>query len=447
MSLNPEFRRNLWLQFSPQRLVAAPLVLGVVFYAVSVVSGDAEVVASTAWTLFYVVTVFWGTRRAADSVAEEVNGRTWDGQRMSALGAWTMSWGKLVGANSYVWYAGLICLAAANVADPGNPPTLQGGVILPLGSALLGQAVAMAASLMFLRKRPAASRLSVTAAQVLGLIAVLLASSELSRLSDLWLHGEVVDWYGHRIAAEDMTAAFLAAFAFWGVVAIYRLMRAELQFRTWPWAWVAFVAFMMIYVQGFFHGALQGWTDARAAWLLPALLTSLVLVYGAVFSESKDVVRYRWLARSLTEGNVARALALVPLWLPTYGILAAVAVASIALGRPSLSVPYIGEFLPIPQILPSPPVLVALLLFVARDLVLILFLNFGERPRRADLAAAIYLLVAYGPLAGIAVTLHVPLLRAALFPTDVDGALAAVLLPLAEAAVMVWLLLRRWRRA
>jgi hypothetical protein len=32
MNINPEFRRNLWLELTPSRLVGMPLVLGVFFF-------------------------------------------------------------------------------------------------------------------------------------------------------------------------------------------------------------------------------------------------------------------------------------------------------------------------------------------------------------------------------------------------------------------------------
>ena len=32
--MNPEFRRNLWLEFTPQRLVIMPIILGLIFFAV-----------------------------------------------------------------------------------------------------------------------------------------------------------------------------------------------------------------------------------------------------------------------------------------------------------------------------------------------------------------------------------------------------------------------------
>ena len=113
--MNPELRRNLWLQFSLTRLLLAPVAIGALLTLTWVVSDRSlAAVAEVARAIYYLLVILWGTRRAADLVADEIAGGTWDGQRMSALGAWQMSWGKLLGGTSYVWYAaGLAFFALA----------------------------------------------------------------------------------------------------------------------------------------------------------------------------------------------------------------------------------------------------------------------------------------------------------------------------------------------
>ena len=46
--MNPELLRNLWLQFSPERLIAAPLILGAVFALAAFATDSWEVVGSVA---------------------------------------------------------------------------------------------------------------------------------------------------------------------------------------------------------------------------------------------------------------------------------------------------------------------------------------------------------------------------------------------------------------
>jgi len=440
MSLNPEFRRNLWLQLSAQRLVAAPVVLGALFAALWLLGNDAGMVRNAALAAFYVIAVLWGARRAADAVAEEVNGGTWDGQRMSALGAWTMTWGKFAGGTAFIWYCAAIALAVALVAA-GDPIDPIDDLARPIGAALIAQVVAMASSLMFLRKQAAGAKLSVTFSQLLGLAAALAVAGDVIRFFQPWPWGDSLwaNWYGYVMPSQNVALASLAAFAAWGVVAMYRLMRAELQFRTSPWVWLLFVAFMGFYLEGFFYPSLVR-LDARALWFLPPLASTVVLVYAAALLEPKDVVRYRWFVQA--GGDWPRALSLTPLWLPTY--LMAAALAFFAMPGERVPLPLLDELLPGRSILPSPSALIALLLFMARDMALILYLNFGGNRRRADTAAVVYLVLAYGPLPGIAYALGVPVLPSLFLPVDAGNPLFTVGPPLLQAAAMIVLLRRRW---
>ena len=63
------------------------------------------------------IAYLWGTRRAVNVLADEIAAGTWDGQRMSSIGPWTMAWGKLLGGTAYVWYCALLCLATYAAAE------------------------------------------------------------------------------------------------------------------------------------------------------------------------------------------------------------------------------------------------------------------------------------------------------------------------------------------
>ena len=108
---NPEFRRNLWLELSLHRLVVTPIVLGVIFTiaylgtaTIGAHPGDDRPFESLTnvarWTYFAIVFLLGG-RLACASVIRECRDRTWDGQRMSALGPWAMTWAKLFGSTAF----------------------------------------------------------------------------------------------------------------------------------------------------------------------------------------------------------------------------------------------------------------------------------------------------------------------------------------------------------
>ena len=142
--MNAEFRRNLWLELSTHRLVALPVALALVLALVHAMSDDPwdSVAATSAWIAAGFLGV-WGVRSAAESVADEMRARTWDAQRMSALGPWEMTWGKLVGSASFAWYGGLLSLVVLLAAAPGT--WKHSGVkiaALIVAASVLGQAAA-----------------------------------------------------------------------------------------------------------------------------------------------------------------------------------------------------------------------------------------------------------------------------------------------------------------
>ena len=151
--MNPELLRNFWLEFSVRRLIAMPLVLAILFAAplirehpkhaeppatvtlfqspfpdadtsitmpvvpnfgmnnlpnstlllnllltagnsANLMAGNSANFAVGGLIFFVAIAVLlflWGTRLAADSLFAEVNGRTWDSQRSSAIGPWATS--------------------------------------------------------------------------------------------------------------------------------------------------------------------------------------------------------------------------------------------------------------------------------------------------------------------------------------------------------------------
>jgi hypothetical protein len=456
MSLNPEFTRNLWLQLSPQRLIAAPLVIGLLFALAHL--GDVqrdEIADIAAWT-FYLLVAFWGSRRAADSVAEEVAGGTWDAQRMSALGAWAMSWGKLLGGTIFVWYcAGLVLVAWVFGAWPDTRGDLLAyRLALFVGTGLLAQAVAMACCLAILGRGAQGRRLPVTLSQLVGLF-VVLAGPLRGFLEGF--NGErtgPTGWYGLPAYTEAFALLSLAAFLGWALVAIYRLMRVELQYRSYPFVWLAFLAFLILYIQGFLHDGLNQPDTPAAAWLLAPAAIAAALTYVVLFLQPKDIMRYRWLTAAVATGQGRRALALMPLWLPTF-VVAAILVVGFAVldsdGWTPLP-PVLRDLTGLPLFMSldnitegRAPAVLAALFFMVRDIAIVLFLNFNSRSKRADLAAFIYLVVLYAVLPAIFGLIEAGALLPLFMPAPWAHPLVAILPPAIEAAIMIGLL--AWRLA
>ncbi len=108
MILNPELRRNIWLDFTYHRMLITPIVVILITY-IFYVMGSLQTTSSITFYLACIFIFLWGTKRASETVIEEVCNNTWDFQRQSSLLPWTMTWGKLIGSTLYSWYGVLIC--------------------------------------------------------------------------------------------------------------------------------------------------------------------------------------------------------------------------------------------------------------------------------------------------------------------------------------------------
>ncbi len=446
--MNPEFRRNLWLEFSPQRLIAMPLVLGLIFAAIYVTSDGPRqgfsIMILVAKPLFLALAVLWGTRLAAAAVASEVQDRTWDGQRLSALDPWSMAWGKLLGCTVFAWFGAGICLAVFLLA-----PQEESGRSLPLEAleivilAVLCHATALLTSLVYLGRRTTSSRIDVTLIHAAGLLPAV-----------FWhflILPDVLTWHGAVVDGHWFLVLSLAAFAGWAVLGVYRRMRTTLQFRARPWAWTLFNLFLMVWLLGFVSEPGWLWAGFLAAFLLSAGWTYLLLLV-----EPKDFVAYRRALRDLRRGEWGRALEGLPLWFLNAVICALLAVAVLATA-PAVNLPAetglnaLIEHLSAGEIPPSvlrhlEIVLAAALLFLLRDIAVMLFAALGPRTQRAELAAAVYWLVLYLALPILVLTATGGNFSAFFYPTGIDGAALAIGAPLAE-AVLVWVAVAmRWHR-
>ncbi len=375
-ALNPEFRRNLWLELSTQRLIIMPAILFLVFllgWTFDKAAGMAGAAMIVGWLLL----VFWGTRLACDAMVSEVQARTWDGQRLSGIGPFAMTLGKLFGGTSYAWYGGLMCLAAVLMSgglerDPWAPVRL-------VETGLFAQAVALWFGLVQLRLQAGVRRFQITFAQVLAILVSAQFAPALTRFD------VSVTWYGMSFPAADFALFATGLFTLWAWVGCWRLMRAELQYRCRPIAWVAFLCFLFVFVGGFTGGMLQAIAirDLEGGLITNTLGFHVLLGANwlAALLEPKSIVRLRRLGERAKRGEIGRALEDLPMsvaGLPVVLLLGIAAVAS--LGGEGRAAAQIGsEFL-----------------FLLRDGLLIYFVVLGPSTRRGHVAAMLYLVVLYG---------------------------------------------------
>ena len=330
--MNPELLRNLWLEATPFRLVQIVGLLVAVLALASAAPQNILTPGGAATALYWFFVVLWGTRSAALSVVGEIRERTWDGQKLSAIGPGTMMWGKLLGATSANWFGGLLCLPVILIAawrEAGPVTALSYGVIL-LALGLFAQAVALLSSLVLIRRDTGNWRLDTFLCQVAGIGAGFAYYSLWSSVDAFERSGtQSLSWWGHQFNLTGFHFVSLMFFLGWALMGVWRAMRAELRFANGPFFWLAYLAYTAFYAAGFeswISGHLAPLTEtsttlhAVAVRLALASVALLSSAYSMVFLEPKDPVRLRWLGDQIRARRFLKAFLALDAWMLSYGI-------------------------------------------------------------------------------------------------------------------------------
>lgn len=393
---NPEFLRNLWLEISPHRLIATPVILGLTFYLFDSWKG-LDGIQSISMTLFLIVAVGWGSLQASESVLGELKGGTWMLQRLTAMDPWPMTWGKLCGSTAFAWYVGAWCLAAFVLAALSGEGLSSGAMLFDgkltlavlylVGAALLFQVMSLVSSLVNASWfRPQSRRYSRAMFLLLILIGIPFVN-----LFTRATGASAVQWWEMTFAVKYFWLVSLYLFIAWGLAGCYMLMRKQLQIANSPTVWIAFVLFLIVYADGFVrHDDLAyGATTVTALRIGLAMVICIIASYAMVFWERTSVVDIQRLLRRLEFGGYAEILREVPRWALTAGLAFTFGTALL------VYLAFLGDARPFG---PGPnlhAVTVAALGFMARDLGLILYFHFSEKSERAGLTAVIYLGILY----------------------------------------------------
>jgi hypothetical protein len=353
--VNPELLRNLWLEASPFRLVQTAGLLLLVFAVTLAVPQGFISTAGAALALYWFFAVLWGTRSAALSVVGEIRERTWDGQKLSALGPGEMMWGKLLGATSANWFGALPCLffilAPVWLGASARAALVYGVILVSL--ALFAQVVSLLSSLVLIRRNTGNWRLDTFLCQVAGIGAAFSYYSLWSSAAAFERSGDqLLVWWGHPFNVMSFHLVSLLLFLVWALVGCWRAMRAELRMANGPFVWLAYLAYLCVYSAGFAYlipqAVLQQTGASAPAMRLGMAAVALVSsAYSMVFLEPKDPVRLRWLGEQIRARCFSKAFLSLDAWMLSYavavivGVVLAVVLAlggSVRLALPMLAI-------------------------------------------------------------------------------------------------------------
>jgi hypothetical protein len=444
--LSPEFHRQLWMRFTPLRLIAAPVMLGlcaVVAWNVGMHSRHSSspeqagfaMLVLTMQIIYFFVMLVWGTLEAGTAMATEMRSNTWDFQAMSSISPSQLAFGKFFGTTSYTWYFGLLTLGIFGYAYDHYQGTswtngtrqedtlyVMAGYLL---AALLGQSVALLNYLIDLSSSPGRTTRALLpggmAAFLLGLaVSAAIFFNVLSNATHInasyhrsFRHG--IQWYWNFYEYLPFVLCSLLFFCGWFLTGIYRLIRIELLYRNQPLVWVIFVLSLIAWDSGFFFcvpapsrwghraepmsipspdDALKAAALSRAAFW--AFLQAAIITYGSMLNESADIRKYARFAFFAKTGDVRRMLENMPKWVATVPIVF-ISYFVVAMVKPP------GEGTAELAYLTTS--MTALLLFMLRDGLVVHAIHKLHRGRGGRFALIFYYIMAYGLLPLTALTI------------------------------------------
>lgn len=427
MNLNPEFQRQLYLECSQARLIGVPTVLGIIFTFSYFIDGYrlGSATASASLTLFMLITLLWGARQTADSIVEEYRDKTWDTQRLSALGAWEMAWGKLFGSTIMVWYSGAICLLVYSLATD-NLSALPQLLFYSICAALLVQSGSLLLGLLAVQRGQSKSG-SIFIIAVIGFLSIAPWLTEVSSLSAYALPLSTTVWYDTVFNSNQFHQISLLLALFWCGVGNFRLMTLELGLRTVPWVWLGFSLFLMVYLGGLIP-------SSSYSFSLAAFMVCSGLTYLGVVVERNDAMRIKRLITYFSQRNWRRGSEEMPIWWLTFVLTIPAAFALSFSEHPLREFSLRFHFYP-----------VAILLILLRDCAIYIYFCYGKNPQRAFSLTLLTGVLLYGIIPGIFNAVGQNGLAALFFPLWAESAGGALICAALQAGLILNLVYQRWK--
>lgn len=425
--MNAEIRRYIWSDLSTTRLVLGPVVLGFTFYSLNVGQGPQALMI---WVnSIMAILCIWAMGQSALSVSEEVTRNTWDWQRLSPQGAFSLAIGKIFGAPVFQWYCVLICfvfyLMAASALDV--PFFAVAHWVYHWMSAYIALlAFSVMNSVESARTLRAVRRPTNRFARGIFLFFVL--SSVYSGLTHSFFRSKngvdyeallssTINWWGFNLPLLLFIDVSLFVWTAWCVVGCYRALRAELQFRFGPWAWLGFLFYVALYFT-----PLVSQTPSLTLFFFVLFCTAATGTYVNLFREDKDTVSLRKVL-SYRPGEVFPSH-LVSCWLCSFPVML-LALAAILLLPGDLQYPmFKGVTDPMFKgtIADFRVIAVIVTLFIIRDGCLLLSIHLrNPRHPRNDLAFAFYLACLYAIVPGCIAIISIKSVVLPLFWPGIGG--------------------------
>ncbi|MEZ4978948.1 MAG: hypothetical protein R2772_06595 [Chitinophagales bacterium] len=310
-----ELKKNVWLYFSKASFIGIVVVYFLALFLTTSISDESTSgnIYAISIGFFIVITSIWGSFSLSNALLSELRNRTWVYQKMSAISALDMSFGKLFGPTAMHWLVGAIFLSIATLASfSSRDHSLLSLFHLFLGTLFL-HASSLVLSLLVVRQKqdsPDTTNLSGRPFLLIAFFLILkaIASSFKTDLNDF-------TWYGLAINSDFFETLSLLVFAIWAILGVYRNMREELQYQNLPNYWVAFNVFVVFYFSGLvFKEVHEGVYTVFNGLFAFAFAMHVLLTVLTLFLEPINFMDYLQFFKNWGKKSWEKIYASMPLW-------------------------------------------------------------------------------------------------------------------------------------
>ncbi len=428
--MNPEFQRQLYLTFSLSRVIGMPAFLFIIISLDYLLDDQRfnDGMSTIALSLYTLIVLFWGVKQAASSIFDELQNNTWDIQKTSAISAWSLTWGKLLGSTLYNWYGGFLCLFVYTLATS-EPEYIILNWVYCLTAGVLAQSFSFLVSLFSLRRK---QRFNTGVSYLLIVIALIFIVPVMLNSHDVYLR--TVSWYQQSYNLAYFIGGSSIIACLWLIIGSYRLLSEILQIRTLPWVWLSFIGFLIIYLTGFF---IEEVGDSELTLLIALIMVCfgvcIISSYLLLFIDDNNPMIPRKLWLYSQQAQWTRLLQDMPCWL-----------ISVVLAFPAtvfLTLTYSVE--PFKEMRPYPLVIYLLML---RDIGLLLFFSYAVNSKRAIGLSLLSMICLYGLLPAIFLSMDDKNIAGFILPIFNENLFLAVSFSLLQTVAIGFLLFQRWQK-
>ncbi len=394
MPFYSEFKKNVKAELSTTRLILMPIGIAAFFALIYVSNDETNILIEKIhwWSVLLTAIILFvgGNRIVSESVISEVNSRTWISQKMTSISPFEMTIGKLFGSTIYSWYGSLFCIVGYIIAAAHLPDIFREikFLIIILSIGLLSHAFTLMISFLIIRKAGHSRKLDSTGVFLLG---ILVSGTLLYYALDIHQHvaPDTLNWYFLKLNYYDFGILSMLFFTLWACIGVYRNMREELHYENGSLVWILFLLTSMLLFSGLI-------TNIDALNVEETLLVdfyisyfiAILFTYIMAFIEPKNIVDFRMLFQKVRRREWRDLQLALPLWFISlsFAVIICLAIISYSLisDKLSLFTSFISILFP-----------VNLLLFMLRDIGLLLLVNLSDKIKRADFATFLLLMILY----------------------------------------------------